>query len=98
MKQQLARGERMVELLKQDQYQPMAVEKQILVIYAGVNGYLDEVPVTAVRKFEGDFIRFVEQNHPSLLGQIREKKQIDDALKGEIVKAIEAFKPGFKAE
>jgi F-type H+-transporting ATPase subunit alpha len=97
-KQQLARGERMVELLKQDQYQPMAVEKQILVIYAGVNGYLDEVPVTAVRKFEGDFIRFVEQNHPSLLGQIREKKQIDDALKGEIVKAIEAFKPGFKAE
>src|SRR3989338_4000854 len=66
-KQQLSRGERMVELLKQDQYQPLPVEKQILIIFAGVNGFLDELPVSAIGKFEKEFFQFLDQNVPEIL-------------------------------
>src|SRR5476649_127886 len=71
---QLARGQRMVELLKQDQYVPMAVEKQVLVLFAGANGLIDDVPVEAVRKFEAELIAFAERRHPEVLNTIREKK------------------------
>lgn len=96
-KQQLARGERMVEILKQDQYQPLAVEKQVLVIFAGVNGFMDDLPVTGIRKFEVELFKFFEQSHAELLSEIREKKMIEDALKEKIVQAIESFKKNFSA-
>jgi F-type H+/Na+-transporting ATPase subunit alpha len=94
---QLARGQRMVELLKQDQYVPMTAEKQVLVLYAGANGLIDDVPVEAVRRFEAELIAFMERRHPEVLSTIREKKIIDDALKPQLEAAIKEFKGAFKA-
>jgi len=94
---QLNRGQRMVELLKQDQYVPMLVEQQILVIFAGTNGYVDEVPVNAVRKFEAELLRFVTSKYQSLLDDIKGKKQLDDELRARIKSAIEEFKKSFTA-
>jgi F-type H+/Na+-transporting ATPase subunit alpha len=94
---QLNRGQRMVELLKQDQYSPLPVEQQILVIFAGTNGYVDEVPVNAVRKFESELLRFATSKHQSLLDDIKSKKQLDDDLKARIKGAIEEFKKSFTA-
>ncbi len=94
---QLNRGQRMVELLKQDQYSPLPVEQQVLVIFAGTNGYVDEVPVNAVRKFESELLRFVTSKHQALLDDIKGKKQLDDDLKTRIKSAIEEFKATFTA-
>lgn len=94
-KQQLARGERMVELLKQDQYSPLPVEKQVLIIFAGVNGFLDELPVSAIGKFEKEFFQFLDQNVPELLSMVKEKKVIEEDLKQKIIQTIENFKKGF---
>ena len=94
---QLNRGQRMVELLKQDQYVPMPVEHQILVIFAGTNGYVDDVPVAAVKKFEQELLRFAASKHADLLKDIVTKKQIDDELKGRVKAAIEEFKKTFSA-
>jgi F-type H+-transporting ATPase subunit alpha len=94
---QLNRGQRMVELLKQEQYKPLPVEQQILVIFAGTNGYVDEVPVNAVKKFEQELLRFVTSKYQSLLDDIKGKKQLDDDLKARIKSAIEEFKKSFSA-
>jgi F-type H+/Na+-transporting ATPase subunit alpha len=94
---QLARGQRLVEILKQDQFQPLAVEKQVLLIFAAANRYLDNVPVAACRKYESDLYTFVETNYSGLLKSIREKKALDDAVKAEITKALDAFKESFQA-
>ncbi len=94
---QLNRGQRMVELLKQDQYVPMPVEQQILVIFAGTNGYVDDVPVNALKKFEQELLRFAASKHADLLKDIVAKKQIDDSLKGRVKAAIEEFKKSFTA-
>jgi F-type H+-transporting ATPase subunit alpha len=94
---QLNRGQRMVELLKQDQYSPLPVEQQILVIFAGTNGFVDEVPVPAVRKFEQELLRFAVSKHQALLDDIKNKKQLDDDLKARIKSAIEEFKKTFTA-
>ncbi len=93
---QLARGQRMVELLKQGQYVPMPVEKQVAILYAGANGFIDDVPVEAVRRFETDFLAFLDRRHPELLKTIREKKTIDDALKPQLEAGIKEFKETFK--
>jgi F-type H+-transporting ATPase subunit alpha len=95
---QLARGQRMVEILKQDQYQPLPVEKQILIIFAGANSYLDDIPVELCRKFEADLYRFVDNAHPEVLNELREKKKIDDPLKAEITKVMDELKKQFTAE
>ena len=95
---QLTRGQRLVELLKQGQFSPMSVEKQVLSIFAGTNGLLDDLPVTAIRKFEEELHRFVENSYPNILPTIREKKVIDDALKAEMNKAIGDAKKRFLAE
>jgi F-type H+-transporting ATPase subunit alpha len=87
----------MVELLKQDQYSPLPVEQQILVIFAGTNGYVDEVPVPAVRKFEAELLRFATSKYQPLLDDIRTKKQLDDDLKARIKSVIEEFKKSFTA-
>jgi F-type H+-transporting ATPase subunit alpha len=94
---QLNRGQRMVELLKQDQYSPLPVEQQILVIFAGTNGYVDEVPVNMVKKFEQELLRFATSKHQALLSDIATKKQLDDDLKSRIKAAIEEFKKSFSA-
>src|SRR6202453_1480356 len=78
---QLTRGSRMVEILKQGQYSPVPVEKQVLIIYAGTEGFLDDLALDQCRAFEEGLFKFVENAHPGLLASIREKKNLDDALK-----------------
>jgi F-type H+-transporting ATPase subunit alpha len=96
--QQLNRGRRLVEILKQAQFQPLPVEKQVLIIYAATNGYLDDLPVESCRRFEQELYRFVENANPGLLQQIREKKAIDDAMKTTLVAALKEFKERFASE
>jgi len=92
---QLARGSRLVEILKQGQYEPLPVERQILIIYAATNGYVDHLPETAVRKYEADLYRFLDSRHPELLEQLRTKRQFDDDLKKLTNKVLDEFKEVF---
>ena len=94
---QLARGQRWTELLKQDQYQPLPVEKQVLLIFAGANKYLDDVPVSECRRFERELYPFIETNYAGLLKGLREKKAFDDTLRADAMKALDDFKERFKS-
>ena len=94
---QLARGQRLTELLKQDQYVPLTVAKQVLSLYAGTSGALDNLPVGEVRKFEREFLQFVEASYPNILKDITAKKALDDAIKADIKKALDGFKERFAA-
>jgi F-type H+-transporting ATPase subunit alpha len=94
---QLARGARLVEVLKQPQYQPLPVEKQILIIYAGSNGYLDPVPVPEVGAYERELYRFVETRHPGVLTDIARKKQLDDELRTAMNAVLKEFGEQFAA-
>jgi F-type H+-transporting ATPase subunit alpha len=94
---QLNRGRRMVEILKQGQFQPLPVEKQVLIIYAGANAFLDDLTVEQCRPFEEELYRFVENAHPGVLQKIREQKNIDDALKSQIEGVLREFKERFLA-
>jgi F-type H+-transporting ATPase subunit alpha len=96
-KAQLARGERMTELLKQGQYVPMPVEEQVAIIYAGVHGFLDEMPVSSVLEFEKEFFRFIHTQHPEILVEIKEKKSLSDELIGRMDKEFAAFAKDFSA-
>ncbi|MDH5804993.1 MAG: F0F1 ATP synthase subunit alpha [Gemmatimonadota bacterium] len=89
---QLARGARVVEVLKQPQYRPMAVDKQVAIIFAVNNGYLDDVEVGAVREWEKDFDEHMDASHPDLLKKIRQEKKLTDEIEAELKKAIETFK------
>jgi len=91
----LDRGYRMVEILKQGQYSPIPVEKQIAIIYAGTNGMLDDLPLDQIRAFEQELYRFLENAHPAILITIKEKKTIDDDLKGKLNSALQEFKARF---
>ncbi|HSP66673.1 MAG TPA: F0F1 ATP synthase subunit alpha [Bryobacteraceae bacterium] len=93
--QQLTRGSRMVEILKQGQYSPIPVEKQVLIIYAGSIGVLDDLPLDQIKAFEQELYRFVENAHPGILTTIREKKTLDDDLKGKMNEALKEFKAQF---
>jgi F-type H+-transporting ATPase subunit alpha len=95
---QLNRGRHMVEILKQGQYQPLPVEKQIVIVFAGTNGYLDDVPLDQCRKFEDEIYRFVDNAHRGLWEEIRTKKVLDDALRAKLKAVIEEFKTRFLAE
>ncbi|HKF53256.1 MAG TPA: F0F1 ATP synthase subunit alpha [Candidatus Acidoferrales bacterium] len=95
---QLGRGRRLTELLKQDQFQPLSVEKQVLGIFAGTNGYVDDIPAEDVRRFEKELYSFVETNYSGILKKLAETKAIDDGLRAEMKKAIEDFKKGFVAD
>jgi len=92
---QLTRGSRMVEILKQGQYSPVPVEKQVMIIYAGTEGFLDDVPLDKCRAFEDGLLKFVESAHPGMLSTIREKKALDDGLKAQMSAAIKEFKTNF---
>jgi F-type H+/Na+-transporting ATPase subunit alpha len=93
--QQLNRGARLVEILKQGQFAPLPVEKQVLILYAGTNGYLDDLPVDRCRKFEEELYRFVENAHPQLFIDLKAKKDIDDELKAQITSVLTEFKQRF---
>jgi F-type H+-transporting ATPase subunit alpha len=96
--QQLTRGQRLTEILKQGQYSPVPVEKQILAIYAGTSGVLDDLPIEQCRQFERELNKFVENAHPGILQEIREKKALDDNLKDEMAAALKEFKERFVRE
>ncbi len=94
---QLNRGSRLVELLKQGQYEPLPVEKQILIIYAGTNGFVDELPLTALKKYEQELYSFIESKHPDIYDDILKKRELDSDLRAKMNKALEEFKGVFKA-
>jgi len=94
---QLSRGSRLVELLKQGQYEPLPVEKQILIIFAGTNGFVDDLPATALKKYEQELYAFVESRHPQLFSDILKKRELDNDLRERIKKTLEEFKGVFKA-
>jgi F-type H+/Na+-transporting ATPase subunit alpha len=94
---QLARGQRMVEILKQGQYEPLAVEKQVAIIFAGTQGLLDDIPVDAVRVFEKFFHGALERKYPHILADIRDKKEIADATRDALTKAVTEIKTEFMA-
>src|SRR5437773_3077587 len=94
---QLNRGARLVEILKQPQYEPLPVERQVAMIYAGTNGYLDNIAVPEVRAFETELYKFIETRAPEVLRGIVEKKQLDDQLKGALDRAVKEFAGDFAA-
>src|ERR1700675_956404 len=94
---QLARGLRLTEILKQDQYAPLSVEKQVLSIYIATSGAMDGVAVADVRRFEREFLQFAETNYPSVLKNIATKKALDDGIRAEIKTAVDGFKERFTA-
>jgi F-type H+-transporting ATPase subunit alpha len=95
---QLAKGERLVEILKQDQYQPLPVEKQIAIIFAANNKYLDDVAVDACRRFEAELYRYLDDRHPGVLSSIREKRVLDAEIEGKLKIALDEFKAIFQRE
>jgi F-type H+-transporting ATPase subunit alpha len=93
---QLNRGSRLVELLKQGQYEPLPVEKQILIIYAGTNGFVDEIPLKALKKYEQELYSFVESKHPDIFADILKKRELDSELRAKMNKALEEYKAVFR--
>jgi len=95
-RKQLERGKRTVEILKQGQYSPMAVENQVVVLYAVTNGYVDEIPIEDVQEWEDQFIKYMNSTKKDVMNKIIEKKVIDDELESNIKSSIEEFNQGFK--
>lgn len=89
---QLDRGARLVELLKQPQYKPMGFEQEVMCIYAGTKGYIDDVPVSRVGEFQDKFLQFVDTTFPTLRSDLAAKKELNDAIEAELKKALEQFK------
>jgi F-type H+/Na+-transporting ATPase subunit alpha len=94
---QLNRGRRLVEILKQGQYSPVPVEKQVMIIFAGTNGYLDDLRVEDVRRFEAELYKFLDNSKPDLLNAIREKRELTDDIKKQVTDALKEFKQRFQA-
>jgi len=94
---QLNRGARLVEILKQPQYCPLPIEKQVLVIYAANNGYIDQYPVTAVGRYEKELVSFMDAQHAAILADINQKKAIDEGIETSLKAALEDFKGQFVA-
>ncbi len=93
----LARGERLVEILKQDQYSPLTMEKQVIIIYAAINGFFDELEVDVLLRYESELFNFLAANYASLIDVVKEKKKIDDEVKANLEEALNAFTDVFKA-
>jgi F-type H+-transporting ATPase subunit alpha len=91
----LKRGQRMVELLKQDQYAPMPAHEQVAVLFAGTRGYLDDVELEKVRQFEASLVKFLRDSYANLLADILEKKQLDEELEKRLADAVTDFKKRF---
>jgi F-type H+-transporting ATPase subunit alpha len=95
---QLARGQRMVELLKQDQYEPRSVTQQVMAIFAGVNGYLDDLPIEAVRPFEGELLQYTDTRYAQIARTILETREINAETEQTLRRAIEECKANFTAK
>jgi F-type H+-transporting ATPase subunit alpha len=95
---QLNRGKRLVEILKQPQYVPLAVEKQVTMIFAATNGYLDPIPVERLRQYEDELYRFLETRQSGVLAAMAEKKILDDDLKKDLNGVLEEFGKQFSAK
>ena len=93
----LSRGTRLVEVLKQGQYEPLPVENQVVMIYAGTNGFLDQLPESALKKYETELFRFVETSHPDLLPDLRSKRELTDDIKERLEAALREFNDTFTA-
>jgi len=91
-REQLERGQRLTELLKQPQYEPMRLDRQVLIIYAATNGFLDDVPIDKVRAFEAAFLKFMDAGHPEVGEKIMSARIIDPDTEGALKKAIQEFK------
>jgi F-type H+-transporting ATPase subunit alpha len=89
---QLARGARMTELLKQDQYKPMSVGEQVLIIYAGVNGFVDDIPVSKLREFEQDLLSYINEKHAGIKSDLVSRKKIDEEFGEQLKQVITEFK------
>jgi F-type H+-transporting ATPase subunit alpha len=96
--QQLTRGARLAELLKQGQYEPMPVEKQIVSIFSGISGHLDDLPIEQIRSFEAGLLNYVTNAEPAIYNEIREKRQLDDDLRRRLDAAVKEFKRRFVEE
>ncbi|MFZ2385364.1 MAG: F0F1 ATP synthase subunit alpha [Candidatus Omnitrophota bacterium] len=96
--QQLTRGERMVEILKQDQFSPLELAEQVIIIYAGTHGFLDGLPVTEVRSFEAGLYKFIDGQYPDIKQEIELKRDLNEPLMQKLDKALAAFKKEFKGE
>ena len=94
---QLNRGARLVELLKQGQYQPLSVEQQVVIIYAGTNGFVDELPVASLKKYEQEVFSFISSKHPDVFADILEKRELDGDLRAKLNQVLGEFKGVFKA-
>ncbi len=95
---QLKRGERLIEILKQGQYSPMQFEEQIMIFFAATNGFLDEIDVMAISKYETELLSFIKNNHQYILDEIRDRKEISDYLKDKIHSAVKTFSDSFTIE
>jgi len=93
----IERGKRLTEILKQPQYEPMPLEEQVMVIFAGTNGYLDAIPVERVRQWEKEFLRFMATNYPEVGRDIAERKEITKETEEKLRRAIEEFNRGWLA-
>jgi F-type H+-transporting ATPase subunit alpha len=89
---QLNRGQRMQEILKQPQYKPMSLENQVMVIYAGTSGYADGVPIEKMRDWEIDLVRYMETSHPEIVKDIASRKRISEETDGQLRQALDTFK------
>ena len=94
---QLNRGARLVELLKQGQYQPLAVEQQVVILYAGTTGQVDDLPVNSLKRFEQELFAFINSRHPDVFSDILTKRELDGDLRAKLNKVLEEFKGVFKA-
>jgi F-type H+-transporting ATPase subunit alpha len=95
---QLARGQRMTELLKQSQYSPLAMEEQVIVLYAGTNGFIDDYPVSAIGRYERELMQYLRTRKKGLLDSLRASGQLDDSMDKEIREALTEFAKTFSVE
>jgi F-type H+-transporting ATPase subunit alpha len=95
--QQLGRGQRMQEILKQPQYQPMSLEHQVVLIFAGTSGFADAVPIVSMAKWQADLINFMDASHPDILRDIDERKAIGDDTRTNLLKALDAFRNSWQS-
>jgi F-type H+-transporting ATPase subunit alpha len=94
---QLRRGSRLVELLKQGQYQPMPMERQVISLYAGTNGYLDEIPMEQVRRYESEMLEMMDRKYPELLLEVAQSKDLAPKTVESLKQALQSFTESFKA-
>jgi len=91
-------GQRLTEILKQDQYVPMDVEKQVVAVWSATNGFADDVPVSQIRHYEAELMKFLDAGGAALLSALREKQQINDEVKGMLTSTLEEFKKRYSAQ